>query len=634
MSATRIRVGVRGHDPVVRFAADELARYLAAVTGRDIERGGDDQGAGFVVGLASDIPNVSAPRVDDVHADDGIVIDCREDQGVIAGVNPRSVLLAVYRYLTELGCRWVRPGPDGEALPRRDVLPEVRVSETPSYRHRAVCIEGAVAYEHVRDMIDWLPKVGLNGYFIQFREAHTFFNRWYSREGNPLVRGERLSPETAAEYTEGIEAEIRKRGLLYHKVGHGWTCEPFGLRGLGWETESVEPPPEVARYLAEIGGERKLWRGVALNTNLCYSNPEVRRIMSEAIAAYAEAHPDIDYLHVWLADGSNNNCECRDCQKARPSDFYVRLLNETDALLTRKKLATRIVFLIYVDLLWPPETERFENPDRFVLMFAPIARTYSETLRAGAGTPELPPFERNRLDFPKNVDMNVAFLRAWQQIFLGDSFDFDYHLMWDHLFDPGHMHIARTLGEDMKGLRAIGLNGFVSCQVQRLFLPTGLPMTVMARMLWDASADFQRIADDYFASAFGADGARCREYLERLSTLFNPPYLRGERPGRDKEAAANFAAVRDCLQSFRPVIERNAASPDPCHAQSWRYLLHHGEIAGALAEALRARAEGDRERAAALWNKASRLAWENEPEIHPVFDSWLFGMTLERRLFR
>jgi len=628
-SAPTIRVHQLGTEPPVSFAADELIKYLAVLTGAEVVKGGPD--AGLKVGLMSAFAEVREPSVPNPRLDDALYIDVDGPNGIIAGNNPRSVLLAVYRYLTELGCRWVRPGADGERLPSIAALPAVRLKETASYRHRAVCIEGAVSYEHVRDMVAWLPKLGFNGYFIQFREAHTFFNRWYAHVGNPNADSDTLSKEQAGEYTQGIENEIARRGLLYHKVGHGWTCEPFGISGLGWEKEEAEPAPDVVQYLAQVNGERKLWHGVALNTNLCYSNPDVRRIMVQAIASYARENPDIDFLHVWLADGSNNNCECPACQQARPSDFCVTLMNEVDARLTHEGLATKIVFPIYVDLLWPPERERLEHPDRFVLMFAPIVRTYSETFRVGGALPELPRFERNKLDFPSSVASNVAFLKAWQAGFGGDSFDFDYHLMWDHTNDPGHMQIAQTISQDMKALRNIGLNGFVSCQIQRIFLPTGLPMAVMARTLWDRTADFDAVAADYFASAFGDDAPACRAYLTELSDAFDPPFLRGEKANAAQEAAEKLAAIPGMVASFMPTIERNLACEDPCHARSWFYLKRHAQLCSGLARALSGLAKGDKENAARLWAEVQQLAWEAEADLHPVFDAWLFTSRLAGR---
>lgn len=110
-------------------------------------------------------------------------------------------------------------------------------------------------------------------------------------------------------------------------------------------------------------------------------------------------------------------------------DFYVLLLNELDAALTERGLSTRIVFLIYQDLLWPPLEERLENQERFILMFAPISRTYSRELRWSKEA-EVPPYVRNKLSFPRSAEANVAFLDAWREVFAGDSFDFDYHLMY------------------------------------------------------------------------------------------------------------------------------------------------------------------------------------------------------------
>jgi Domain of unknown function (DUF4838) len=634
MSESAIRVCLVGpKQETVSFAGDELAACLKKATGREVVLStaeGAPDSAALTVGLMDSVPGIAEPAVADARMDDAIHIDVTGEHGIIAGNNPRSVLLAVYRYLTELGFRWVRPGADGECVPRLDALKDIRVAETPSYRHRAVCIEGAVSYENVRDMVDWIPKLGFNGYFVQFREAHTFFDRWYAHQDNPELVTDTLPPEKAREYTAGIEGEIAKRGLLYHKVGHGWTCEPFGISGLGWHKETEEPAPEIAQYLAEVNGERKLWDGVALNTNLCYANPDVRRTIVEAIADYAREHPSIDLMHFWLADGSNNNCECAQCREARPSDFYVRMLNELDEELTRQGLPTKIVFLIYVDLLWPPEKETIRNPDRFVLMFAPIERTYSAAFHAGADLPELPPFVRNKLDFTSDVTANVAFLKAWQAQFDGDSFDFDYHLMWDHVNDPGHIAISKTIGEDMRALKDIGLDGYVSCQIQRVFLPTALPMTVMGRMLWDTVLAFDAIARDYFDSAFGADGEACFEYLAKLSELFEPPYLRGETKGTEA-IAQKLGQVQGVIDAFLPMIERNLGSADPCHAKSWEYLRHHAELAAWLARAFKARADGDPETARTLWEDIKAMAWKKEPELQRVLDVWNYAGTIDRK---
>ena len=629
----------RSDHPTIAYAAEELARCLKRVKGGPVEPGcacGCEPG--IELGLMDDL-GLAPPKVADAALDDAITIDVADGAGVIAGINPRSVLLAVYRYLTELGCRWVRPGKDGEYLPKLDKLPEVKVSETPSYRHRAVCIEGASSVNHVIDMVDWMPKLGFNGYFIQFREAHTFFDRWYAHNGNPYLEGKHISVDEAKEFTAQAVGEIKKRDLLYHGVGHGWTCEPFGIGGLGWEKDESELPVEVAQYLAEVNGERKLWHGVALNTNLCYGNPKVRELVTDEIVDYSEKHPEIDIMHFWLADGSNNHCECELCRDTRPADFYIQMLNELDTKLTTKGLATRIVFLIYVDLLWPPEREKIVNPDRFILMFAPITRTYSEPFATDVDIPEPPPFERNKLTFPRSVAENIGFLRAWQKDFKGDSFDFDYHMMWDHFRDPGYIPVAKILSADIRGLHEIGIAGYVSCQLQRSFFPTGLPMTVTGRTLWDKDVAYNKVADDYFAAAFGPEGKLAKDYLEAISYLFDPPYLRGETPRVCPENADSLAKVDDVVNAFMPTIERNIANlvrrghdvpaeQDSCWAKSWFYLKHSGHICKLLAGAAEEIARDNKDAAKELWEETKKYVQEHEIVLHPVLDVLFFTNTL------
>jgi len=554
---------------------------------------------------------------------DEIKINVMNGSGIITASNERSVLIAVYRFLFELGCRFLFPGKDGEIIPTLKLDGEaltVSVSDKASYRHRGMCIEGAVCYSHIYNMVDWLPKVGMNGYFMQFRTPAEFFKRFHNSTENPHMSPSPLTDRDISFIWSRLEEEIAKRSLDYHAVGHGWTCEPFGIVGTGWNIYDGEIDESVIPYLAEINGKRELFGGKALNTNLCYSKSEVRARITDAIVEYSREHQNVNFLHFWLADGQNNHCECSDCASTLPADYYVMMLNELDEKLTASGLGTRIVCLIYKDLLWEPKQEKIKNPDRFVLMFAPITRTYSHAFTDfdSSKVPELSPYARNRLKMPSSVEENIARLQKWQTEQLsGDSFDFDYHLMWDHYMDPGHMECSKILHADMANLCLIGLNGMVSCQTQRAAFPTGLPMYSMAKALWDKDSSFDDVCDEYFTAAFGKDAETVRTYLSRLSVLFDPVYMRAEKPADPEGVCFRCAeakrVISDFLEKFKPSYNDGRAS--------YRFLAHHADICLSYADMLKAYLGGGSEEERADTKEALyETLHKAEPHIHSVFD--------------
>ncbi len=630
-----------GASSAVSLAAEELHKYLRRMD-RDarvlrVLASGYDEGNRNALYIGCDDAFAHLlPRVDDPRRDDAIYINVANGAGIITGTNPRSVLIAVYRYLRALGCAFLRPGKDGEVIPK--CSPEatpVYIAEAASYRHRGVCIEGAVSYEHVADMIDFLPKIAMNGYFIQFAKPYEFFKRWYRHTTNPTMP---VEPVTETEYDgmhEMLRAEIIKRGLMYHAVGHSWTCEPFGIDGSGWYRYPGEAPDSIKACLAKVNGVRDFWGGIAINTNLCYSNPAVRNTVTTALVDYCIAHPDVDYLHFWLADGANNHCECDRCKEI-PADYYVMMLNELDEKLTARGIDTKIVFLIYVDLLWEPKHEVIKNRERFVLMFAPITRTYSRSYTVTdeeIAAVELAPYERNKLIMPRSVAENIARLKQWQEMFHGDSFDYDYHLAFDHQYDPGHIRAAKIISEDMRNLRDLGIGGMNSCQTQRVFFPTSLPMLAMAETLWNRDTKFSDIARTYFTAAFGEDGIKVRRYLSVLSEMFDPSYLRGENPAVDEEKARIFAKIPAVIADFMPHITRNLAKPHlPATVKkSWEYLLYHAQGTSQLAKAFAFRADGMNDDALAAYEAVCDYYNRVEPEIHPVFDNFKFFQAMNKR---
>jgi len=121
-----IRFGKIAPDATVDFAVQELARYLKQMDPKlsvdilQVDAVNDAFKDIIWVGLDPAFA-AQVPQVKDSMVDDAVVIHIEDNRGYITGANTRSVLLAVYRLLEELGCAWVRPGVEGERIPEKRI---------------------------------------------------------------------------------------------------------------------------------------------------------------------------------------------------------------------------------------------------------------------------------------------------------------------------------------------------------------------------------------------------------------------------------------------------------------------------------------------------------------------------------
>ena len=157
-----------------RYAAEELSKYIRLITKCDImpsieytemlpELSEGDVILAHLGELSLDISDLSDPFIDDI-----IDVDIKNCSGYIAGSNDRSILMGVYRYCTSAGCRFIRPGENGEYIPYCDLSKHsYKYRHKADYPFRGECSEGAISYEHMRDTVYWLPKVEMNMYMIE-----------------------------------------------------------------------------------------------------------------------------------------------------------------------------------------------------------------------------------------------------------------------------------------------------------------------------------------------------------------------------------------------------------------------------------------------------------------------------------
>lgn len=358
-----------------------------------------------------------------------------------------------------------------------------------------------------------------------------------------------------------------------------------------------------------------------LNTNLCYSNPVVRDKMTQAICDYCAENAQVDVVHFWLADGYNNQCECENCRKKRPADWFIDLLNELDEKMTAAGVKTRVVFLVYVDLLWAPEQEKIKNPDRFILMFAPITRSYGQSYgQCLTCENELPPYTRNTLELPSSLAENLAHLRDWQKGFRGDGFSFDYHLWRIHMTDLGYEKCAHNLFRDMQDLPKIGLDGMVSCQLQRCCFPTGLPLYMMAAALWDEKADYDEKVLEYYRAAYGEDGKKVHEILARVSDLMllYDGSFSGYCWPQDEPCCRNLDELKTAAEDLALLVKNHQA--DALSETEWEMLAYYQHYLSMLHGVLVCWMEKKPEAASAAFNQLMDYLWKHELALQSALD--------------
>ena len=628
-------------DPTIDYAAQELKKYLRMMMPEcgevDICYAPDAQ-EGFRLGVFADfgMPN----PVEDPLMDDVIHVETTAEGGILTGSNPRSVLFSVYRLLKENGCRWLYPGIDGEYIPDVPALAAVSYRKTADHRIRGFCDEGSVSHENMLECIEFYPKLEMNTFMVEWFIPNGYYNRYYSHQHNT---GNRIpEPQNDAQilrWRRHCEVEINRRGLLLFAIGHGWTCKALDLptnNSVNNDFSDLVITKEQLEAFAMINGQRKMFRKAPLFTQICMSRADLRTKIANAVADYAQTHSNINFLRVSLADGGKNHCECDECRKLRPADWFWKLLNEIDEKLTERNLPTRISFNSYMDTFFAPEYERLKNPNRFIMSYAPIARDYCSSITEDSVIPEPLPYVRNAWQSPTTTEQGFALFREYQKIWKGTVYCFEYHF-WRHQFlDPGGMALARRLYEDVRSLQVMGIRGMVEDGSQRSAWPNAFATYIYAATLMDREADFDAVAEDYFSHAYGPDWQQVITLLQKISDTFDFAYMEGIR-SKDKRISDFYdpQRVTQLQQLFelaaleRSLVQKHLNMEYRPQTVSWRLLLRHAEYVEKWAELMIEKALGHNYKAVELSNQFCDDFGRYELEIQRYYDHSLACRVLE-----
>jgi len=266
----------------VRFAGEELARFLKQMTGGEFRIVARRPVTGSAIVLG-DCPEARKAGIDVSGLDrDGYVIrtvgnalfivgkDDKTEEGdierklaalpedgsyarLMQGVArplwdfDRGTLYGTYRFLEELGVRWFIPGPTGTVVPRKkDVsIPSLSLREEPFFKMRLI---GS--------------------------------NRWFPSKDRPNPECEDI----------GWTAKSQQIWLLRQRMSTGILPLNHWPNRLGWAHRFDRSHPEYFALLPN--GKRDINPGQAsYRAHLCYTNPDVFRITLEDVDAFVQGQP-------------------------------------------------------------------------------------------------------------------------------------------------------------------------------------------------------------------------------------------------------------------------------------------------------------------------------------------------------
>ena len=149
--------------------------------------------------------------------------------------------------------------------------------------------------------------------------------------------------------------------------------------------------------------------------------------------------------------------------------------------------------------------------------------------------------------------------------------------------------------------------------------------------------DFEAVADDYYQHVYGDAWMDVKDYLKKVSNVFDFSFMSGESsvdPARGKHynpaRAELLAAVPELAAEGRAIALKHMTMPTRPQAVSMRLLLRHTEYIEGVAAFMREKALGHDHIALEMARAFYKSFGKHEIEIERYFDHDMACKSLDR----
>lgn len=433
--------------PPTRYAAEELKRFLGEITGADIPLVSDAEPAvdnEIVVGKNARLDQLGVSIDLGKLGQEGYVLRSQKSRLFIAGGEPRGTLYGVYGLLEDfLGCRWFTPAISHIPQSPDLILDPINESVVPALEYREPftmdCFDG-----------DWCARNRVNS--------------------------------SAASLTGKHGGKVTYYGFVHT------------FNQLVPPDKYFDQHPE---YFALVKGKR-----VRENTQLCCTNEDVVRIVTEEVRKSMREHPEAMVFSVSQND-CGNFCTCDKCAalaKAEGSQIapVLQMVNRVARAVADEFPGKAIDTLAYQWTRKPPKTMRPEP--NVIIRLCSIECCFSHSFESCDS--------RDNQKFVKDVE-------GWSKM-CNRLWVWDYVTSFSHYLTP--FPNLRVRGPNIQFFVDHNVTGIFEQDVYTTLNGelSGLSGYLDAKLLWNPDYNPDLAINEFLHGVYGPAAGIIRQYLDLL----------------------------------------------------------------------------------------------------------------------
>ena len=452
------------------LAAEELKNYLKKISQADfpiVKTASLPGKNAVVIGTAASFPELKA-LAPQVPADDqdSLVITARNGNVYLLGNNNRSALYAAYTFLEQVfNVRWLYMGSDGEVVPRKqsfELDDKLNITYTSRFRYRGFHVCGTFYHD---EMELWMARNKLN-----------------------MIHS---NPPNGKKWIVDWNKKRAARGFYIMFANHNIAI---------YNQKTFAEHPEL---YALVNGKR-------IYDQLCWSNPQVDKIMIDNFLKAIKEQPEVEIINMFPADNMNY-CQCPECSRFKRTDLWFnmlkRLANGIQKVYPDKKIAS-IAYQAYIN---PPDVD-LQGMD--FIEYCMYDRCYVHKFNECSINQKV----LKRLDAWKKKNVQIPV----------------YGYEFDNFAFPMAMPFGKMLEDQFNTFEKIGLCGAIPEAVAPNYKGRNAAPSkrnsgehylfeyyLYARLMWDKSGTFDSVANDYTSFAYDVAAPQVRQYYELMANAWS-----------------------------------------------------------------------------------------------------------------